>query len=60
MKLLFSLTAAVALLAACGNEASTTGKSQTDSIPATAIIDTLDRFDTITANGYTILLQPAT
>ncbi len=59
MKSLFALTAAAALLAACGNDASTSSKPQTDSVPV-AVIDTLDRFDTITANGYTIMLLPAT
>ena len=59
MKSLFALTAAAALFAACGNDASTSSKPQTDSVPV-AIVDTLDRFDTITANGYTIMLLPAT
>ncbi|MGL5889132.1 MAG: hypothetical protein ACRC3B_04570, partial [Bacteroidia bacterium] len=60
MKRLFAFAIAAALLAACGTDSSKTSAPQTDSVQPEAIIDTLDRFDTITANGYTILLQPAT
>lgn len=58
MNKLFLLVAAVALLASCGSDASPSNLPQKDSV--VVLIDTLDRFDTISANGYTITLQPAT